>query len=125
MIGIVHFAFLLHLIIETVASIKFLLRPSATLSAPQPHCHAVIRQYALLLISSNIIVAVMLNREIDATSAKVAGALSVYHLGPFVRAVSRILQKSSSSGVIEPWLHAFVHSLCGTCLLVSFISSNT
>ncbi len=125
MSGIVQFAFLLHLIIETAASINFLLRPSATLSAPQPHSHAVIRQYALLLISSNIIAAVMLNREIDATSGKIAGALGVYHIGPIVRAVSRILQKSSGSGLNEPWLHAFAHILCGTCLLVSFISSST
>ena len=122
MIGIVQFAFLLHLIIETVASINFLLRPSATLSASQPHSHAVIRQYALLLISSNIIAAVMLNRGIDATSGKVAGALGVYHVGPAVRAVSRILQNNSLN---EPWLHAFLHILCGTCLLVAFISSST
>ena len=67
----------------------------------------------------------MLNREIDATSGKVAGALSVYHVGPVVRALSRILQKSPGSGLNEPWLHAFVHLLCGTCLLVSFLSSNT
>lgn len=125
MIGIVQFAFLLHLIIETVASINFLLRPSATLSASQPQSHAVIRQYALLLVSSNIIAAVMLNREIDATSGKIAGALGVYHVGPAVRAVSRILQNSSCSGLNEPWLHAFLHILCGTCLLVSFISSST
>ena len=125
MIGIVQFAFLLHLIIETAAAINFLLRPSATLLAPQPHSHAVIRQYALLLISSNIIAAVMLNREVDATSGKIAGALGVYHFGPVVRAVSRIVQKSSGSGLNEPWLHAIAHMLCGTCLLVSFIVSST
>lgn len=125
MIGIVQFAFLLHLIIETAASINFLLRPSATLLVPQPHSHGVIRQYALLLISSNIIAAVMLNREVDSTSGKVAGALGVYHFGPVVRAVSRIVQRSSGSGLNEPWLHAFAHMLCGTCLLVSFIASST
>ena len=67
----------------------------------------------------------MLNREIDATSGKIAGALGVYHLGPVVRAVSRILQKSSGIGPNEPWLHAFAHTLCGTCLLVSFVSKST
>ena len=125
MIGIVQFAFLLHLVIETAASANFMLRPSATLVAPQPYSHAVIRQYALLLISSNIIAAVMLNREADTTSGKIAGALGVYHLGPFVRAVSRIVKKSSGSGLNEPWLHAFAHGLCGACLLASFATSST
>ena len=125
MIGIVQFAFLLHLIIETVASINFILRPSATLLLPQPHSHAVIRQYALLLISSNIIAAVMLNREVDSMSGKVAGALGVYHFGPVVRAISRIVQRRSAGGLDGPWLHAFAHMLCGTCLLVSFIAIGT
>lgn len=124
MIGIVQFAFLLHLVIETAASVNFMLRPSATLLAPQPHSHAIIRQYALLLISSNIIAVVMLNREVDTTSGKIAGALGVYHFGPVMRAVSRIVQKSSGRGLNEPWLHAFAHVLCGTCLLVSFIASS-
>lgn len=66
----------------------------------------------------------MLSHEIDATSGKIAGALGFYHVGPAVRAVSRILQKSPGSGLDEPWLHAFAHILCGTCLLVSFISSS-
>ena len=125
MIGIVQFAFLLHMIIETAASINFILRPSATFLVPQPHSHGVIRQYALLLISSNIIAAVMLNREVDATSGNIAGALGVYHFGPLVRAVSRIVEKSSGSGINGPWLHAFAHMLCGTCLLASFITIST
>ena len=124
MAEIIKFALLLHVIIETAASINFLLRPSATLSTPQPYSHAVIRQHALLLISSNLIAGMVLKREIDSLSGQIAGALGVYHVGPAVRAISRILRKSPGSGLDEPWLHAFAHVLCGACLFVSLIVSS-
>ncbi|KAI4280105.1 MAG: hypothetical protein L6R35_005975 [Caloplaca aegaea] len=71
--------FLLHMIVELPASIAFFLNPSMTLSQSQPHAHAVIRQYALLLMSSNIIAYNFIFRSPDETSASVAAALAVYH----------------------------------------------
>lgn len=115
---------LLHLIIELPASINFLLRPSATLSAPQLQAHAVIRQYALLLISTNIIVLALLMREMDQLSGKIAGALALYHLGPIARALSRIRKQESGSVLGGPKLHAFVHVLCIVTLVMSFISTH-
>ncbi|KAL9052935.1 MAG: hypothetical protein Q9206_004110 [Seirophora lacunosa] len=47
--------FLFHIIVEVPASIAFFLHPSMTLSQRQGHAHAVIRQYALLLMASNLI----------------------------------------------------------------------
>jgi len=119
-----HAGLLLHLIIELPASINFLIRPSSTLSVPQPQAHAVIRQYALLLLSTNLIALTLLTREMEELSGKMAGALAVYHVGPIVRALSRI-QKQESGGVLGgPWLHAFVHILCAATLVTSFISTN-
>ena len=115
---------LLHLIVELPASINFLIRPSATLSVPQPQAHAVIRQYALLLFSTNLIVLVLLMREMDELSGKMAGALALYHVGPVARALSRT-QKPESGGILGgPWLHAFVHVLCAVTLVMSFVSTN-
>ena len=113
-------ALVLHVIIETTAAINFFLRPSASLSTPQPHSHGVIRQYALLLLTTNIIVAIVLNREMhDALSAQIAAAVALYHAGPFVRAMSRI-RRGNSDGVLGgAWLHAFSHLLCAVCLVAS------
>ena len=116
------FTFVLHLIIETTAAINLFIRPSATLSIPQPHSHGIIRQYALLLLATNIIVIVVLNNAVYGTLPRqVAAALALYHAGPFVRAVSRI--KRGDPGVVlgGPWLHAFLHMLCAMCLVTSVL----
>ncbi len=119
---LMRFALVLHLVIETTAAINFFARPSATLSVPQPHSHGVIRQYALLLLTSNIIAAVFLNRAVhDALSAQIAAALALYHAGPFFRAVSRIQRGSSGDVLGGAWLHAFSHLLCLACLVASAI----
>ncbi len=114
------FALVLHLAIETTAALNFFLRPSATLSTPQPHSHGVIRQYALLLLTTNIIVAVVLNRAVhDALCGQIAAALALYHGGPFVRAVSKIRRGDSGDVLGGAWLHAFSHLLCAACLVAS------
>ena len=103
----------LHLIIETAAAINFILRPSATLVAPQPHSHGVIRQYGLLLLSTNIIVASVLHRGVHDTLAKqVAGALALYHVGPLARAMARIGGGNCGRALGGAWLHAVVHAVC-------------
>lgn len=113
-------ALVFHLVIETTAAINFFARPSATLSISQPHSHGVIRQYALLLLTTNIIVAVVLNRAMhDALSGQIAAALALYHAGPFVRAVSRIQRGDSGDVLGGAWFHAFLHLLCAACLVAS------
>ena len=125
MLATIHVAFVLHLIIETAASVNFLLRPSATLSVPQPYSHGVIRQYGLLLLSINIIVAVLLYYPIDSASRLIALALAFYHVGPTVRAVSRIQQREVDRGIFEnPWLHVVLHVVTGSSLAISFISNS-
>ena len=110
MTSLMQLAFVLHLVIGTTAAINFFV---------------LIRQHALLLMATNIIVAVFLNHAMDdALSGQAAAALGLYHVGPSVRAVSRIRGGNSGDVLGGPWLHAFAHSLCAACLMVSFVSSS-
>ena len=103
--------FLLHVLIEVPACINFFFRPSATLPIPHPLASAIIRQYALLLMTSNIIAILFIPRPADVLSGQVAGALALYHFGPLVRAISRIRDGESSNALGGPWLHALLHGM--------------
>lgn len=117
-------ALVLHLVVETTAAVNFFLRPSATLSTPQPHSHGVIRQYALLLLTTNIIAAAVLKRAVhDDISGHIAAALALYHAGPLIRAVSKIRRGITAGIVGGAWLHALSHLLCLVCLLASSFPS--
>ena len=110
MTSLMQFAFVFHLVIGTTAAINLFV---------------LIRQYALLLLATNIIVAVFLNRAMDsALSGQAAAALGLYHVGPSVRAVSRIRRGNSGDVFGGPWLHDFAHSLCAACLMALFVSSS-
>ena len=110
----------LHILVETAAALNFLLRPSATLAAPQPHSHGVIRQYALLLLSTNIIAAAVLcYAEHNALAKQIAGALALYHTGPLARAVARIRRGEQGHAMGGAWLHSVIHVMC----LISLASS--
>ena len=116
-------AFLLHILIEVPASLNFFFNPSATLSTPQPHAHAVIRQYAVLLMVTNILALIFCLRPPDLLSCRVAGALSLYHVGPLVRAVirqSRGEQVRGGSRLGGPMVHAIVHFVCFWGLAIEF-----
>ena len=117
---ILNFALVLHLIVEVPASLNFFLRPSATLSCYQAAAHGVIRQYALLLLSTNIIVACMLGIS-GPLPRQVAAALGIYHLGPLLRAISRIGDADAQDSLGGPKLHAFAHSACALLLLAAFL----
>lgn len=85
-----------------------------TLSQPQPHAHAIIRQYALLLVSSNLIAYAFLFRPTDEASNAVAAALALYHTGPLLRAGYRIYSGEGTGGprgglLGSPWVHVFAH----------------
>ena len=111
--------FILHIAIELPAAISFLFFPSATLSLPQPHAHAVIRQYSLLLLSTIIIAAGFVPQDWRGDGPKiqertVASALALYHLGPLIRAAHRSWTGEGSGRHLlgQPWLHVLVHMLC-------------
>lgn len=112
------FGFVLHLVMETAAIVNFLLRPSATLSISQLYSHGIIWQYAPLLLATNIIVAVVLNRAThDALSGQIAAAVAMYHGGPFVRAVSgfvegRLTTNSEALGFM-PFLTSYARRAWG------------
>lgn len=116
-------AFLLHILVEVPASLNFFLNPSATLSTPQPHAHAVIRQYAVLLMVTNIIAFIFCLRPPDSLSCRVAGALSLYHVAPLVRAVVRQCRSEQERGANRlglPLVHAIAHTVCFCGLAIEF-----
>lgn len=122
-ISIPSLPFILHILVELPAAFAFALFPSATLLRPQPEAHALIRQYGLLLLSTNMIAALFVfrhhkqnlvddhNRRIEAW---VAGSLAVYHLGPLVRAGSRHWKGVENRKRLlgKPWVHAIAHGIC-------------
>ncbi len=116
------FPFWLHLLIELPASVNFFLNPSEQLSSPVPQAHAIIKQYAVLLFVSALIALIFALRPIDGTSRSVAGALSLYHLAPLVRAGSRIVEGSEDhgKGLGGPIVHLTVHMVCFAALLGAF-----
>ena len=123
MVNFTNLAFLLHILIEVPASINFLFNPSATPSTPQPHAHAVIRQYAVLLMVTNIIALIFYLRPPDLLSCRVAGALSLYHIGPLVRAIIRQFRGERGRGGNKlggPLVHAIVHVVCFWALAIEF-----
>lgn len=114
----IHLPFLFHIIVEFPALVGFFLRPSATLAAPQPHAHAVIRQYALLLTSTNLIAGAFLFNPSSPLSAQVAAALALYHVGPLMRASNKIRAGEGRRGDWGgPWLHLGVHGICAAALM--------
>lgn len=120
--------FVAHILVETPACILFFLKPSLTLRQPQPHANAIIRQYALLLFCTNIIVALILlyGQEAVLLRQRVAGALAVYHVGPLVRAMGRVYRReeevggSAASGAP---MHAVLHTVCAGLLLAEWMAS--
>jgi hypothetical protein len=115
--------FWLHIIIEIPASLNFFFNPSEQLSSPAPQAHAIIKQYAVLLLVSSFIALILALRPIDRTSKNVAGALSLYHLSPLLRAAGRLMDRGASygSGLGGPWIHLIVHGLCFVLLVGLFM----
>ena len=112
--------FWIHILIEAPASINFFFNPSEQLPSPASQAHAIIRQYAVLLLVSNLIALIFALRPLDQTGKNVAAALSVYHLAPVVRAGTRIFYSfygdSYGQGLGGPWLHLSVHGGCFVAL---------
>jgi hypothetical protein len=117
--------FLLHILIEVPASINFLLFPSRQLETFSPQAHAVIRQYALLLLTSVLIALIFLLRPVDDLSGQVAGVLSLYHIGPALRSIARLrfrLQENHPILPSEAALYLLLHTATGASLAYCFWS---
>ena len=117
--------FILHVILESPAAVAFALFPSATLRTPQPEAHALIRQYALSLLTTVLIAAVFArqphdlqanNAHIQRLEQQVAGALALYHVGPMIRAARKYRARQEQDRRMMPCLHFFSHGACGMAL---------
>ena len=112
--------FVAHIVVETPACINFMFNPSGQLGNHTPNAHAIIRQYALLLLSSILIAMLLITRDLDKLSGQIAGALAVYHVGPSIRAFSRCWNSSSHDSASSLWkapLYMLVHTICLAGLL--------
>lgn len=122
--------FWLHVLVETPACAMFCLYPSRQLKVYTPHAHAVIRQYALLLFTSVLIALKFAQRPPDELSGYVAASLSLYHIGPCLRALNEVVERHSSRNqkqertsllhLAEPTLYAIFHALTGVVLGSTF-----
>lgn len=101
--------FLFHAILEIPASLNYFLNPSGQLGIFSPQAHAVIRQYAVLLLSSVLVALLFASRDQDELSGQIAGALAVYHLAPMVRAMGRL---GGKQGKCQPLLFLTLHGMC-------------
>ncbi len=117
--------FILHIILESPAVIAFALFPSATLQSKQPEAHPVIRQYALLLLTTVLIAAVFAcqpddtqgtNIHVQRLEQQVAGALALYHIGPMTRAAGKIIDGEIRGLQVMPFVHMLSHGVCGIAL---------
>lgn len=115
--------FLLHIVFEIPACLQFFILPSRQLGVSTPHAHALIRQYAVLLLSSVLIACVFVTRPPSEVSAQCAGALVVYHVAPAFRSVARLRRQARSKQPVfisEAFLYLIVHSVCGVFLFDHF-----
>ncbi|OAL36181.1 hypothetical protein AYO20_04595 [Fonsecaea nubica] len=115
-----HLGFLVHVVIEIPACLSFYLFPSRQLGVHTPHAHAVIRQYAALILASVLVAMVFVNKPLDDTSGKVAGALAIYHVAPSIRSVNRLVTQAQLQKPIiisEAFLYLVVHVICFVALL--------
>lgn len=116
----INLPFLLHAIVEAPAFVNFLLFPSGQLGTTTLHAHPVVRQYALLILSSILIASVFISRVNDELSGQIGGSLALYHVGPSIRALSRLHRRAELSKPLflsEASFHLFVHSICCGSLL--------
>ena len=101
--------FLIHVVLESPATANFFFNPSGQLATHSPQAHAVIRQYAVLLLSSIMIALSFAFRDPDELGGQIAGALALYHLAPMVRASGRLTRRHA---VWEPLLFLGAHGAC-------------
>lgn len=112
--------FLIHIFIEIPACINFFFFPSKQIGTHTPQAHALIRQYAVLLLSSVMLAAIFVARKPDDLSSKIAATLAIYHVAPSVRSVARLYRQAQARAAIfrsEAFLYLILHSICFAALL--------
>lgn len=121
-------ALIFHVLIETPASLSFLLNAPKQLreSRPSPEAVLVCQSYGGLLVATNVLcLLLMYSRGLatfDDASAIVAASLAIYHVMPMRRAWVRATAQGAGRGWLQqadalggPCVHFIVHAL----LLVS------
>ncbi|KAK3303281.1 uncharacterized protein B0T15DRAFT_269735 [Chaetomium strumarium] len=127
-------ALLLHLIIETPASLSFLLAPTAQLPGASPEARLILRNFGGLHLATNLLCLVFLLRkptaagndggDMEQLTAMSCVCLATYHVWPLYRAWARMTgygginvgrkQKKVLGG---PAVHLVVHVACLAALL--------
>ncbi|KAK4189391.1 hypothetical protein QBC35DRAFT_493543 [Podospora australis] len=97
---------ILHLLIETPASLSFLLKPHSQLPGASPEAVLILRNFGGLLLSTNILTLLFLYRgtgkeEDDGLTALVEICLGTYHFWPIHRAWRRMNGSRLSSAKRE------------------------
>jgi hypothetical protein len=107
--------FLFHAFLEIPAAFTFFLYPSRQSRSHSPQAHAVIRQYAVLLMSSVLVALIFAVRPMEEVSGQVAGALALYHLAPIWRAAGRLM---AGDAILQSLSFAAAHGLGLTGLML-------
>ncbi|KAK0704163.1 hypothetical protein B0T21DRAFT_270544, partial [Apiosordaria backusii] len=118
---------LFHLLIETPASLSFLLFPESQLPVATPEATLILRNFGGLLLSTNLIALVFLLRPLfDSLSALVTLCLGAYHVWPIYRAHWRLRDTKLAQGKKHqnkvlggPVVHFWVHVGCLVALFLS------
>ena len=103
------YALIAHAGVELAAGLNFLVRPSSTLAVPQPHAHAVIRQYGVLLLCTSAIATWAALQPENSVTRDIARMLALYHLAPALRAGRKIQQSQAERAFSGAWLFLGVH----------------
>ncbi|KPM42850.1 hypothetical protein AK830_g3658 [Neonectria ditissima] len=124
--------FLVHAVIETPAALTFIFRPSSHVSPLPPDAGLLLQSLGGLLLASNLIALIFINRPFDYVTRRVALALAFWHLWPCYRAVVRLGRRADSQRRSKeneaatgktlggPAVHLAVHLV----LLAMFMSSS-
>lgn len=127
----IQFPLLLHLLVETPASLSFLLAPRSQLRGASPEAVLILRNLGGLLLATNLVCLVLLSAGSDGDggsrysrlAASVCLCLATYHVWPAHRAYSRIARgvvggKDGGRKVLGgPKVHLAVHLVCLAALL--------
>ncbi|KAK4044270.1 hypothetical protein C8A01DRAFT_42939 [Parachaetomium inaequale] len=119
-------ALLLHLLIETPASLSFLLAPYKQLPGASPEAKLILRNFGGLLLSTNLVcLALLFRKPVDnQLMAMLCACLGTYHVWPIYRAWARMGAHDVGGKVGEkvlggPVVHFVVHVVCLGALLGS------
>lgn len=121
---------LIHLLVETPASLSFLLAPQSQLPRASPEARLILRNLGGLLLATNLVCLAFLARPVPADeqlTAAVCVGLGTYHVWPAYRAYARIVKGVGGGGgprrqqqkkvLGGPVVHLVAHLLCLVALV--------